>query len=52
MALRPQLAGRVVGHAVEEADGVERHRIGLVEDGVVVEQPLLATSDGPGRCPI
>ena len=41
----PQLAGRVELHVVEVADRGQPDRIGVVEDGVVVEQPLLVAAD-------
>ena len=45
VAIGPQLAGGVVRHVVEVADGGEADRIGVVEDRVVVEQPLLVAAD-------
>jgi hypothetical protein len=42
--LGPELACRVVLHVVEVADGGEHDTV-LVEDRVVVEQPLLVTAD-------
>ena len=45
MAIGPQLAIGVELVVVEVADGGQRDRIGLVEDRVVVEQPLLVAAD-------
>ena len=44
VAIGPELVGRVVLEVVEEADGGEGDGIGLVEDRVVVEQPLLVSA--------
>jgi hypothetical protein len=45
VAIGPELAIGVVLVVVEVADGGQRDRIGLVEDRVVVEQPLLVAAD-------
>ena len=45
VAIGPELAIGVVLEVVEVADGGQRDRIGLVEDRVVVEQPLLVAAD-------
>ena len=45
VAIGPELAGRVELEVVEVTDGGQRDRIGLVEDLVVVEQPLLVAAD-------
>ena len=45
VAIGPQFAGRVEQEVVEVADGGEADRIGVVEDRVVVEQPLLVAAD-------
>lgn len=45
VAIGPELAIRLVLEVVEVADGGQRDRIGLVEDLVVVEQPLLVATD-------
>ncbi len=45
MAIGPELAIWLVVEVVEEADGGEGDGIGLVEDRVVVEQPLLVSAD-------
>jgi hypothetical protein len=44
VALGPELAGGVVLHVVEVADGGQHDAV-LVEDRVVVEQPLLVTAN-------
>ena len=44
MAIGPELTGRVVLHVVEVADG-RQHDAVLVEDRVVVEEPLLVAAD-------
>ena len=45
VAIGPELAIGVVLVVVEVGDGGQRDRIGLVEDLVVVEQPLLVAAD-------
>ncbi len=45
MAIGPELAIGIVWVVVEVADGGQRDRTGLVEDRVVVEQPLLVAAD-------
>ena len=45
VAIGPELAIGIELVVVEVADGGQRDRIGLVEDLVVVEQPLLVVAD-------